>query len=293
MSSAICVFGEVLFDHFPDGARVLGGAPFNVAWNLQALGEPVSFISRVGDDPEGAEVRQAMQAWGMDTSNVQIDRDHPTGEVRVSLQNGEPSYDIVAPSAYDRIQPQAGSHACELLYHGTLALRDPVSRAALDDLLQARRPRIVFVDVNLRSPWWSRDEVLRLIERADWLKLNEHELEMISDKGAATAAAASAFLEQHRLQGLILTRGGAGAELITADGEQGAIQPSTSIDVVDTVGAGDAFASVIVLGLARGWPLQQILDRAQAFASAIVGQRGATVSDPDYYRAFLDSWSQS
>jgi len=290
MSGSICVFGEVLFDHFPDGSRVLGGAPFNVAWNLQALGEPVSFISRVGDDPEGAEVRKAMQAWGMDTGGLQIDREHPTGQVRVTLQDGEPCYDIVAPSAYDRIQQAAQSPPCGLLYHGTLALRDPVSRAALDSLLQNRRPRIVFVDVNLRSPWWSRDEVLQRVTRADWVKLNEHELELISGEEPATAGAASAFLEQHGLQGLILTRGGAGAELVTAEGEQGAIAPSTSTNVVDTVGAGDAFASVILLGLARGWPRQATLQRAQAFASAIVAQRGATVSDPGYYRAFLDSW---
>lgn len=290
MSGAICVFGEVLFDHFPDGSRVLGGAPFNVAWNLQSLGEPVSFISRVGDDPEGAEVRAAMKGWGMDTRGLQVDREHPTGQVRVTLQDGEPSYDIVAPSAYDRIRAESQSNPCGLLYHGTLALRDPVSRAALDDLLQTRRPQTVFVDVNLRSPWWSRDDVLRILERADWVKLNEHELELISDGDASTTGAASAFLQRHGLQGLIITRGGAGAELLTASGERGSIAPSASTDVVDTVGAGDAFASVIVLGLARGWPLQEMLERAQAFASAIVAQRGATVSDPDYYRAFLDSW---
>jgi sugar/nucleoside kinase (ribokinase family) len=56
-----CIFGEVLFDHFPDGKRVLGGAPFNVAWHLQAFGEAPRFISRVGDDAEGDEIRTAMR----------------------------------------------------------------------------------------------------------------------------------------------------------------------------------------------------------------------------------------
>lgn len=51
----IHVFGEVLFDCFPDGRRVLGGAPFNVAWNLQAFGLAPQFISRVGDDLDGKE----------------------------------------------------------------------------------------------------------------------------------------------------------------------------------------------------------------------------------------------
>jgi fructokinase len=63
------------------------------------------------------------------------------------------------------------------------------------------------------------------------------------------------------------------------------------VPVVDTVGAGDAFASVILLGLAKGWPLQQMLERAQSFASQIVGRRGATVSDPAFYNPFIESWS--
>ena len=56
-TTRLCVFGEVLFDHFPDGRRVLGGAPFNVAWHLQAFGEAPRFISRVGADaPRGTFV---------------------------------------------------------------------------------------------------------------------------------------------------------------------------------------------------------------------------------------------
>ncbi len=68
MSSQLCIFGEVLLDHFPDGKRVLGGAPFNVAWHLQAFGQSPGFISRVGDDAEGETVRTAMSDWGMATN---------------------------------------------------------------------------------------------------------------------------------------------------------------------------------------------------------------------------------
>ncbi|MBA1332725.1 carbohydrate kinase, partial [Candidatus Endoriftia persephone str. Guaymas] len=53
MESHPIIFGEVLFDCFEDGSRVLGGAPFNVAWHLQALGAAPLFISRVGDDSLG------------------------------------------------------------------------------------------------------------------------------------------------------------------------------------------------------------------------------------------------
>ena len=69
--SQLCVFGEVLFDHFPDGRRVLGGAPFNVAWHLQAFGKRPHLISRVGDDAEGQEIRTAMRDWGMSEAGLQ------------------------------------------------------------------------------------------------------------------------------------------------------------------------------------------------------------------------------
>ncbi|MEN8132411.1 MAG: PfkB family carbohydrate kinase, partial [Pseudomonadota bacterium] len=62
----LIVFGEVLFDQFPDGTVVLGGAPFNVAWHLQALGYAPLLISRVGNDGLGAQIRSKMQDWGMD-----------------------------------------------------------------------------------------------------------------------------------------------------------------------------------------------------------------------------------
>lgn len=291
MSDPICIFGEVLFDHFPDGAQVLGGAPFNVAWNLRALGQDVRFISRVGDDPEGDRVRQAMEDWGMQTGLLQRDAEQPTGKVQVSLDSGEPAYDIVAPCAYDRIQAIKPSPACGVIYHGTLALRDSVSRASLAQLLE-HSEAMVFVDVNLRPPWWDRDTVLALMQRANWVKLNTAELAELSDNPTTKVAdLATAFVEQHALQGLILTHGSKGAEVLTAAGETFTVSPTDNVEVVDTVGAGDAFASVMLLGLARGWPLHSTLDRAQGFASALVGQRGATVPDRTYYQQFIERWS--
>ena len=291
MSSGICIFGEVLFDHFPDGSRVLGGAPFNVAWNLQGLGENVRFISRVGDDDEGRTIREAMHRHGMDDASLQQDGQQPTGRVSVSFSNNEPAYDIVAPCAYDRIQPEnLPPGECGMLYHGTLGLRDPVSRQALQGLLDSR-PVSVFLDVNLRPPWWEKADVLSWVDRADWVKLNADELQQLADINHPDGNGARGFLQAHGLQGLILTRGSAGAEVLTADGQHLTVVPESQTAVVDTVGAGDAFAAVMLLGLVRNWPLQQTLHRAQAFASAQVGQRGATVSDPAYYRKFIDTWN--
>jgi fructokinase len=287
----ICVFGEVLFDHFPDGSKVLGGAPFNVAWHLQAFGQSPAFISRIGDDAEGRSIREAMESWEMDTSLLQIDDRLQTGRVRVQLDDGEPSYEIVKPSAWDAINATAMPACCGILYHGSLALREKASRQALERLKKRGEPELVFVDVNLRPPWWEREAVLGLIDNAHWVKLNSDELGLLLPTGMPDSDAARQFIQRHGLSGVVLTHGSRGAEVLTADGEHVSVTPEPASDVIDTVGAGDAFASVIILGLANAWPLKLILERAQAFASRIVGRRGATVSDPDFYRTFIESWS--
>jgi len=292
MNNRLCIFGEVLFDHFPDGQCVLGGAPFNVAWNLQALGEPVHFISRVGTDPEGNAVRQAMQSWGMQTAGLQTDDTLPTGRVSVELQDGEPSYDIVAPCAYDRIQPVTTHGNCRILYHGSLALRDPVSRATLDALLQDE-PSVVFVDVNLRPPWWSVELVDDSLEGSDWAKLNYDELLDISGADqppdADIGAVAADFRRSRGLECLIVTLGKDGAMIVT-ENEVARRAPVDIDSVKDTVGAGDAFSAVAIMGLTLGWPVDVTLDRAVAFASDVCGIRGATVFDKKMYEMRASEW---
>lgn len=160
MTQSPAIFGEVLFDCFEDGSRVLGGAPFNVAWHLQAFGCKPLLISRVGEDAMGREIRDTMLQWGMSAAGLQLDSGHASGEVQVSLQAGQPSFDIVADRAYDHID--AGSLPRinpSLIYHGTLALRNAESAAALNHLLQhCQSP--VFMDVNLRPPWWNLGQTL-------------------------------------------------------------------------------------------------------------------------------------
>ena len=289
----VCIFGEVLFDHFPDGRRVLGGAPFNVAWHLQAFRLAPCFISRVGTDVEGDEVRAAMHDWDMDQGGLQSDPERATGRVSIRFENGEPVYDIVDNCAYDAIDSATAAvsagDARGLLYHGSLALRHATSRAALARLKKAQ-PNRIFVDVNLRAPWWQRNTVIELLNGANWVKLNRDELNQLGAAAPSSREQAETLLHAHRLDGLIVTHGADGAELLTADGVHLRTSPRRGTEVVDTVGAGDALTSVMILGLCNDWPLELTLERAQAFASAIVGRRGATVSEPAFYRAFDEQW---
>ena len=283
------LFGEVLFDCFPDGSRVLGGAPFNVAWHLAALGLAPHLVSRVGEDSAGAEVRTAMQDWGMDVSGLQRDPDHPTGRVAITLAQGQPSYDIVPDQAYDHIAPPpADPPDLALVYHGSLALRQPASRQALETI-RGRASAPVFVDVNLRDPWWDGATVAGLLDGARWCKLNDHELATLAGPGEPLDAARR-LIARHGLQQVFVTLGAAGAIAVGADGGFESVTPAHDTTVVDTVGAGDAFASVLIAGMIQGWPVPLTLQRAQQLASAVCGLRGALARDRAFYEFFLERW---
>jgi fructokinase len=285
------IFGEVLFDCFPTGEQILGGAPFNVAWHLQALGDQPRFISRVGNDEHGDKILQEMRNWGMGTTAVQIDAGHPTGRVEVAISNGEPSYDIVVDSAFDFISADqlCEPHAEGILYHGTLCLRNRTSRNAFHEIAQ-RTDLKIFLDVNLRSPWWQQDEVFGWLKNAAWVKMNQDELALL---GAAATDIRQQMAELQSICGLeqlIVTRGEKSTLIRTRAGEFHSLLPE-KVDhhLVDTVGAGDAFSAVYIHGLRAGWPITLTLRRAQQFAGQVIGLRGATTTDPTFYQDFIAS----
>jgi fructokinase len=290
ITPAVAIFGEVLFDRFDDGVEILGGAPFNVAWHLQAFQQAPLFISRIGQDQAGAKIQAAMQTWGISQAALQIDAEFPTGAVEISLNNGEPEYQILANQAYDFIDEQSlPSIDCALLYHGSLAARQPVSGKALQNLINRHQGK-VFIDINLRQPWWNQTAVAELLTQANWVKLNHQELQQLQVAGDSLEAKMRLFIERYQLEVLVVTLGEQGAWAIDENGELLTVQPDSLQVVVDTVGAGDAFASVLLLGILKAWPLAVSLQRAQQFASALVGQRGATVSDLDFYQSFKAAW---
>ncbi len=291
------IFGEVLFDCFEDeGIDVLGGAPFNVAWHLQGFGLQPAFISRIGDDDRGRQVHQAMSEWGMSTAGLQLDAEHPTGEVRITLDAGQPTFSILPDRAYDFIDGGKALAAIPqrpaLLYHGSLAARQNGSSATLT-LLRERIAVPVFVDVNLRAPWWQKESLTRHLTGCRWVKLNDNEVADLitgtSLEATELQKGADALRLELGIQTLIVTLGEQGAFIIDREGVWGEHPPSVT-DLADTVGAGDAFSAVCILGMMHGWSLPQILDRALGFAAEICRIRGATVTDKDFYQTQLSRW---
>jgi fructokinase len=236
-----------------------------------------------------------MEQWGMSTSALQCDPEHCTGRVNVHFTDNEPEYTIAEPCAYDFIAPtpkvQNTLRDCALLYHGTLALRDPVSAASFSTLQKQHNGR-VFLDVNLRTPWWQKEQVLLLIKQADWVKLNADEAALLFglEQEQNREQGLISLISKHNLQGIILTRGAQGAMVVTATKKVYTAHPDKNTPLLDTVGAGDAFASIMILGLHKNWPIATSLERAQQFASAVVGQRGATVTNRNFYDNFSCQW---
>ena len=291
LKSMVHVFGEVLFDCFPDGSRIIGGAPFNVAWNLQSFGLAPQFISRIGDDLDGKEITTLMTNWQISQVALQVDPIHPTGLVCVEIHHSEPHYDIVADSAYDFIDANSLSKIKTdgILYHGSLALRNPISLKALQ-VLKSNHQGKIFVDVNLRDPWWRKETIFPLLDDANWVKINEHELEVLCPEASDLESAINVFSKQFDLDILIVTLGEKGA--IAWNKQQFIkVQPTVNTQVVDTVGAGDAFASVFLLGLSKEWAIETTLARAQDFAGEIVTRHGATINDLEFYQKFSQQWN--
>jgi len=286
------VFGEVLFDCFPDGSAVLGGAPFNVAWNLQGLGAEPLLISRVGMEREGRAVEVAMRDWGMDITGLQQDEAYPTGRVEVQIEADHPRFDIVADQAYDHIDADAalwsvGNPQPAMIYHGSL-IRRADSANALQSLIDALKAP-VFLDINLRPPWWQPESLLQMISNARWLKLNDEELRTLQPlldltAGAASEALAMELRQHFGLEVVMVTCGAKGAFAVDHEDQLHREPVTVTPRLVDTVGAGDAFSAMAMLGLAGGWPLPLLLQRAQHFAAGICGIRGATSHDRELYR---------
>lgn len=287
------IIGEVLFDHFPDGRTVPGGAPFNVAWNLQGLGMSPLFVSAVGDDENGREVKRRMDSWGMDRSGLQSSRRFPTGTVQVEIQDGEPTFRILENQAYDDIQYPSTSVAGRedsMLYVGSLAFRAERSRSTIRRLIENNH-RGRFVDINLRRPWFDRSAVNELLTGARWVKLNQDELEWIAEAECRTrdgiSSAVRTLRERFGGELYFITCGSAGACAIDAGDEMVFADAPSPEPLVDAVGAGDAFSAAIIHGLHEDLSLDQLVRRGVQFASRACSLCGATTDNRNHYRSLV------
>jgi len=280
-AEVLCV-GEVLWDALPEGL-FLGGAPFNVACHLRATGATVSMVSRIGADRLGDEVVRRAKRYGVGTELMQVDAELATGFVRVNVgDGGNPTYEILAPSAWDAIEPSetllSRAAKARAIVFGSLAQRGEVSRRTIQRLWDSSA--LMVFDVNLRPPFEDAQIVKRSLQRADVVKLSEDELTRLAgwfDLGASTREAMTALADSFDCSVVCVTRGSKGAALLH-DGAYSE-HPGFDVEVRDTVGAGDAFLAVLLAGLLNGSGDEALLRHANLMGAYVVTQFGALPSD--------------
>ena len=303
------VFGEVLVEEGA-GAPVVGGAPFNVARHLAAFMAPPLLITRIGDDRNGAAVRAEFERFVIPETGLQIDTMEETGRAVVERQGASHRFTLLPRQAYDFIDSQLAAAsiaggAYDMLYFGTLAQREERSRLALAAVLDATPAAKRFLDLNLRAGHATEPGVTKALTAADVVKVNEEELQALfqwyfqigpNDAALSTEevhAACRALMDRFALEALIVTLGHRGSVYFGADGSYIATRDNPVPPfVIDTTGAGDAFAAIFLLGRARGWPLELILARANEFAGAICAVSGAVPGDMGFYDKWVARWRE-
>jgi fructokinase len=304
------VFGEALVDDFAT-EQVVGGAPFNVARHLAAFMAPQLMITRVGADQNGDTIQAEFERFAMSQAGLQRDAIEETGRVIVERGPKGHRFVIVPNQAYDYIAREEALAAAKTVdagafYFGTLAQRGERSRGTLKALLAATTgtPQFVrFLDVNLRDGQVDERTISDSLHAADIAKVNEDELQALfgwyfqlgpNDAPMAadeTRSACGALLQMFGLQALIVTLGHRGSVYFQAGGAAIDTRDTPAPPfVIDTVGAGDAFSAIFLLGRARGWPLELTLARANEFAGAICAIPGAVPRDLGFYDKWMTRW---
>lgn len=279
--SVVC-FGEMLYDIFPDG-RLPGGAPMNVALHLHQHQIPTHFVSRVGEDEEGASLISYLDERGLSTQWIQKDDTYPSGKVYADVSKAEEvSYEIVYPSAWDFIETTDAlidaAKASEIFLYGSLAARGETSKATLLELLSLAKTKVF--DINLRKPFYDAELIRLLLGQADIAKVNEEEFALLAqwylDKKEGDINEDDIFrlAEKFSLDTICITKGSKGASLLS----EGKLwhQSGYQVTVADTVGSGDAFLGAFLSQMLHNKSPQECLQYGCAVGAYVAAQKGAT-----------------
>jgi fructokinase len=279
MTKKIICFGEVLFDVFPTH-RKIGGAPLNVALRMASLGINAQIISRVGNDEIGKELLHFIEENGVATDTIQVDENLSTGEVIVQLNDkGSASYTINYPVAWDKIEvtsvaKNAIANADAMVF-GSLVCRDLVSHQTLLDLMNLAKYKIF--DVNLRAPFYTKELLIELMNKADFIKFNDDELYEISEYMNSPYNSLEQNIhfiaEQTNTKHICVTKGSHGAVLYYNDTMY--YNSGYKIEVADTVGAGDSFLAGLLTQLLTGNDAQFAINYACALGALVAQKKGA------------------
>jgi fructokinase len=283
--------GELLWDMFPEGKQ-LGGAPANFAYMTSLLGDEGIVASRVGTDALGRAAGRRLERLGVRAGHLQLDPDHPTGTVKVSVDPaGQPTFDIAESVAWDFFawtpEWRALAQRADAVCFGSLAQRCPQSRATVRLFLSALRPGSTRVfDVNLRQSFYDAETLSESAKLADIMKVNTDELAIVA-KLLRIPFIYDELRAAHWLRDILglklvcITRGAKGSLIVSAD--ETSEHPGYRIHVADTVGAGDAFTAALVYHYLRRASVPTLNEAANRMGAWVSSQVGATPPRDDFH----------
>ena len=277
-------FGEILWDIYPE-EKYIGGAPLNFAAHLSQHGENVSMMSAVGRDKLGEDALYRLSKWHISTKYVSLS-DYPTGRCFVSIDNdGIPKYDLLENAAFDRIPYWDSDEDFDVLYFGTLALRSEHNHITLQKLLANKKFSEIFVDINIRPPFYSKKAIESAFSKASIIKISIEELPIVAKEseidfsGDHKAFAQNVAKKYDNIKIIIITLGEKGAFALDCkkDTEYGC--NAEKVEVASTVGAGDSFSAAFLHKYTGGSKIQHCLDYASRVSGFVVTRYDAV---PEY-----------
>ena len=284
----VTAIGEILFDIYPT-TKKLGGAPLNFLYHIFKLTGQGNIVSRIGKDILGSSIFEFLNNIKMPAEFIQVDHLHPTGVASVTLnEKSEPTFTIDEDRAYDFIEKTRSvekliNEGTDCLYFGTLAQRSEVSRATIQSLFNKKIK--YFCDLNIRQEFYSKEIIETSLKTANILKLSVGELKLLNDifikVDFETEKISKLIITEFDLDYLAVTLGGEGSLILKKDEVNH--YKSKPVEIIDTVGAGDAFAAIFCIGCLQSWKLDKINKLANDFASELCKINGALPKSDEIY----------
>lgn len=276
----ILAFGEVLWDVYPDNAYI-GGAPLNFASHFVKCGGRASVLTAVGNDELGDKTLDEIEKLFVDTSCV-FRVDSETGKCLVTLdENHIPSYNLLDDVAYDYIPvPDLGSQKYDVLYFGSLSLRNDNNRKTLKNIICENNFSDIFVDINIRAPFYNEDVVKFAFENASIIKISDEELPVVMELlgkniGDLKNIAKEVANDFKNLKLIIITKGEKGSFVYDCKNDKSYECASEKVNVVSTVGAGDSFSASFLVKYKSTGDIQASLEFASRISAYVVSCKGA------------------
>ncbi|MCB0749207.1 MAG: carbohydrate kinase [Ignavibacteriae bacterium] len=288
----ITSIGEILFDIYKNEKQI-GGAPFNFIYHINKFIGQGWFISAIGNDEYGKEIQEFQNKNKLSTEFVKIKNEKTTGKVIVKLNDNKiPQYEIKTNAAYDFIELNIESKIkildnSDLIYFGSLAQRNSVSRETIQSLFPAKK--YLFCDLNIRQNFYTKEIIETSLSACNILKINSEEMDLICNlffsKSLPIKEGVNKIKSRFNIDFVSVTKGEEGAELFS--NSKSVSTKAKNVNIVDTVGAGDAYSSILALGILNNLDLEKINNLATSFAAEVCKQQGALIKDDNIYSEYI------